>query len=57
MVHFAVGMRIMLPSGNIVVLVRRERGVWICEYTEHSRARGEVSFGTGWLRKYGVRAG
>lgn len=48
----AAGMRVMLPSGNIVVLVRRERTEWICEYTELARARGEVIFTGVFLRKY-----
>lgn len=46
------GMRVMLPSGNIVILVRRERTEWICEYTELARARGEVIFTGVFLRKY-----
>jgi hypothetical protein len=45
-------MRLMLPSGNVVVLVRRERTEWICEYTELARARGEVIFTGVFLRKY-----
>lgn len=48
----ATGMRVMLPSGNIVVLVRRERAEWVCEYTELARARGEVVFTGVFLRKY-----
>lgn len=48
----ATGMRVMLPSGNIVILVRRERTEWICEYTELARARGEVIFTGVFLRKY-----
>lgn len=51
----ATGMRVMLPSGNIVVLVRRERTEWICEYTELARARGEVIFTGVFLRKYARR--
>ena len=47
------GMRVMLPSGNIIVLVRRERMHWVCEYTVLSRARGEVVFSGVWLRKFG----
>lgn len=48
----ATGMRVMLPSGNVVVLVRRERTEWICEYTELARARGEVVFIGLFLRTY-----
>lgn len=47
-----VGMRVMLPSGNVVVLVRRERAEWVCEYTELARARGEVLFTGLFLRKH-----
>ena len=48
-----VGMRVMLPSGNILVLVRRERAFWICEYTQMARQRGEVEFTGVWLRRWG----
>lgn len=46
------GMRVMLPSGNVAILVRRERAEWVCEYTELARARGEVIFTGVFLRKY-----
>lgn len=49
----ATSMRVLLPSGNIVVLVRRERAEWVCEYTEMARARGEVVLTGVFLRKYG----
>lgn len=49
------GMRILLPSGNVVRLVRRERTEWVCEYTELARARGEALFTGVFLRKYGTR--
>lgn len=52
----ATGMRVMLPSGNIITLVRRERTQWVCEYTALARARGEVLFTGIFLRRYGVRA-
>jgi hypothetical protein len=51
----ATGMRLMLPSGNVIVLVRRERTEWICEYTELARARGEVVFTGVFLRNYARR--
>jgi hypothetical protein len=51
----ATGLRLMLPSGNVIVLVRRERTEWICEYTELARARGEVIFTGVFLRKYAQR--
>lgn len=47
------GMRVLLPSGNVVVLQRREHGVWVCEYHHMARQRGEVEFSGTWLRKYG----
>lgn len=49
----ATGMRVLLPSGNIVALVRRERTEWVCEYTEMARARGEVVLTGLFLRTYG----
>lgn len=48
-----VGMRVMLPSGNTLVLVRRERAFWICEYAASARQRGEVEFTGVWLRRWG----
>lgn len=51
-----VGMRILLPSGNIVRVVRREGAEWLCEYTELARARGQVVFAGRFLREHGVRA-
>lgn len=47
------GLRVLLPSGNIVVLARRERALWVCEYHHMARQRGEVEFTGIWLRKYG----
>jgi hypothetical protein len=49
------GMRVLLPSGNVIVLVRRERMHWVCEYTVLSRNRGEVEFSGVYLRKFGVK--
>jgi hypothetical protein len=48
-----VGMRVILPSGNVIVLLRRERMHWVCEYTDHAHARGEVEFSGVWLRQFG----
>jgi hypothetical protein len=42
----------MLPSGNVIVLVRRERTEWTCAYTEQAKARGEVVFTGRFLRQY-----
>jgi hypothetical protein len=47
-----VGMKVMLPSGNVLVLVRRERAFWACEYTAQARQRGEVEFTGVWLRRW-----
>lgn len=47
-----IGMRVLLPSGNVVVLLRRERTEWVCEYTELARARGEVIFTGLFLRTH-----
>ena len=51
----SIGMRVMLPSGNIVELVLTDGAEWVCEYTEFARARGEVNFTGTWLRRYGHR--
>lgn len=51
-VYLKVGMRVMLPSGNVVVLVRRERTTWVCEYHTLARQRGEVEFTGPWLRRW-----
>jgi hypothetical protein len=48
-----IGMRVMLPSGNVLLLVRRERATWVCEYTVLARQRGEVEFTGMWLRRWG----
>ena len=47
-----VGLRVVLPSGNVVVLTRRLRSEWVCEYTERARARGEVHFTDLFLRTH-----
>jgi hypothetical protein len=47
------GMRVRLPSGNVLVLVRRERAYWVCEYAPGCKARGEVEFSGVYLRKWG----
>ena len=49
----ATGMRILLPSGNTLILVRRERAFWVCEYAKGSRQRGEVEFTGVYLRRWG----
>lgn len=48
------GMRLRLPSGNVVHLVRRERTEWLCEFADGSSRRGEVVFCGSWLRKVGT---
>jgi hypothetical protein len=50
------GMRVLLPSGNVVALVRCERSEWVCGYTALARARGEVVFTGLFLRTYGQQA-
>lgn len=49
-----VGMHVRLPSGNVVILVSQERGIWLCEYTRQSKLRGEVEFSGVYLRRFGV---
>ena len=51
----ATGMRLMLPSGNVVVLLRRDRAECTCGYTEQAKARGEVIFTGRFLRQYARR--
>lgn len=48
-----VGMRVRLPSGNIVRLLRAEGGEWVCEFVDSPRARGTVDFSGAWLRTRG----
>ena len=48
-----LGMRIRLPSGNILRVVRCQGREWVCEYTDHARARGEVIYTGAFLRKFG----
>lgn len=47
-----VGLRLRLPSGSVVRLVRRERTEWACEYVSSTHSRGEVIFSGAWLRAY-----
>ena len=47
-----VGLRLRLPSGSVVRLVRRERTEWACEYVSSTHSRGEVIFSGAWLRSY-----
>ena len=53
--QLTVGMRVLLPSGNILLLVRRERSMWVCSYTQMARQRGEVEFTGAWLRRWAQR--
>jgi hypothetical protein len=47
------GMRVVLSSGNVLTLVRRERAYWVCVYVDGCKARGEVEFSGEYLRKWG----
>jgi hypothetical protein len=49
----AVGMDVLLPSGNVVVLKAKDKGLWACEYTSRSRLRGEVEFSAVYLQRFG----
>lgn len=42
----------MLPSGNVVILIQMIDDDWICQYTELSRARGEVVFSALFLQRH-----
>lgn len=48
------GTKLRLPSGNVLVLVRREDTVWVCAYVDGSKARGEVEFTAAYLLKWAV---
>lgn len=50
-----IGMRIMLPSGNIVRVIALRGYDAVCEYTHLARARGEVVFRAAFLRERGTR--
>jgi len=50
------GQRVLLPSGNIILLLRPLGSEWVCEYTSYARSRGEVEFSGVWLRRVGVLA-
>lgn len=47
------GMRVRLPSGNIVRLQGAEGGEWLCEYEVDARARGAVVFTAKFLLAFG----
>lgn len=49
------GMRVRLPSGNIVMLLRPEGASWLCAYEPNMRQRGEVELSMLYLRKFGNR--
>lgn len=51
-----IGMELVLPSGNRVVLVMPDGADWVCQYTEFSRARGEVVFAAEFLHRWAKRA-
>lgn len=55
MIALRAGQRVLLPSGNVVVLLRCERGTWTCEYTILTRQRGLVDFSSAWLHRWGTR--
>lgn len=50
-----VGMRLSMPSGNVLTLVERQGDEWLCVYDQNNdKARGEVSFTQAMLRRWGV---
>lgn len=48
-----VGLVLVLPSGNRVVLRAVAGASWVCEYTRDSAARGEVEFSARYLQRFG----
>ena len=53
-VRLKPGMHLQLPSGNVVTVLRREGRDAVCEYSDWSRQRGEVSFAWSWLARCSV---
>lgn len=49
-----VGLRLMLPSGNVLRLLHLEGSEWTCEYTAIARARGQVVYTVAFLCRYGA---
>jgi hypothetical protein len=47
---------LVLPSGNTVVLLMPAGADWTCQYTEVSRARGEVVLTAKFLQRWARRA-
>lgn len=47
----APGVKVVLPTGNVIVLVSREDDEWTCQYTQISHARGSVVFSETFLAK------
>ena len=45
-----LGIRLMLPSGNVITLVRHDAEGWTCEYNMFARLRGEVVFSERFLQ-------
>ena len=45
-----LGLRLMLPSGNVITLVRHDAEGWTCEYNMLARLRGEVVFSERFLQ-------
>ncbi len=52
--RLSVGLLVLLPSGNSVLLVERRGREWLCQFTPWSTNRGEIVFSTVWLRKSGT---
>lgn len=48
------GMRVRLPSGNVIVLLYRDGTDWTCEYVPGASRRGEVELSVVYLRKFGT---
>lgn len=49
------GMRISMPSGNVLTLIERQGDEWLCVYDQNNdKARGEVSFTAAMLRRWGT---
>lgn len=46
------GMHLQLPSGSVVILLRKVGTTCECTFTERSRLRGDAAFKTVWLETH-----
>lgn len=49
-----MGMRLHMPSGNVITLVEKQGEEWLCLYEQSGREQGEVSFTAEMLRRWAI---